>query len=81
LFEIGEHELEIQRLGVPQRIDAARGVPHRGIIENAQDMRERIDLTQRSEDRRISCAIPDDAPNVHVLHCGICDFSGLVERG
>ena len=81
LFQIGEHQLEIERLRIPQRIDAARRMRHRGIVENAQDVRERIDLTQGRQHGGIACAVAHDSTHINVLHRGVRHLAGLVERG
>ncbi len=85
LFEIGEHQLEIERLRISQGIDAARGVRHGGIVEDAQHVRERVHLAQRRQHRgiarRFSFCGAHDAPDVDVLDGGIGHLFRLIERG
>src|ERR1700726_3026193 len=51
------------------------------IIANPQERRERVDLTQWRQNRRIARTVADDAADVHIFHRGIGDFAGLVKRG
>ena len=81
LVEIGEHQLEIQRDGVAQRIDAAGRMRHGRIVEHAQHVCQRVHFAQRRQHRGIPRAALGHATDVDVLHGGIGHFARLVERG
>ena len=46
---IGEQQLEVDRLGVGDRVDAAVGVRHRLVVEAAHDVRQRVRRAQVAE--------------------------------
>ncbi len=84
LFEVGEHQLQIERLRVAQRIDAARRMRHGGIVEDAQHVGQRVHFAQRRQ-RGIARSLffrgAGDAAHVHVFHRGVGDLFRLIKRG
>ena len=81
LLEVGEHQFEVQRDGVAQRVDAAGRVRHGGIVEDAQHVRQRVHFAQRREDGGIARAALGHAADVHVVDGGVGHLARLVERG
>ena len=48
-FEVGEHQLRLDRLGIADRIDRTFDMDHIAIRETAQDVRDGVDLANVSE--------------------------------
>ena len=50
LRQVGEHELELDRLDVAQRVDAAAHVDHVLVVEAAHDVHDHVDLREGERD-------------------------------
>ena len=81
LIEVGEHQFEVQHLGVAQRIDRTRGVRHGGIVENAQHVRQRIHFAQRRKHGGILRAVLHHAADVNVLDGRVGNLFRIVKLG
>ena len=81
LIEVGEHQFEIEHLGVAQRIDRARGVSHGGIVENAQHVRQRVHFPQRRKHGGILRAVLHHPADVNVFDRRIRNFFRIVKLG
>ena len=81
LIEIGEHEFEVEHLGIPQRIDRPRRVGYRRIVKDAQHVGQRIHFAQWRQHGGIFRAVLDHAADVDVFDRGIGDLFRIVQLG
>ena len=78
LIEVGKHQFQIEHLGVTQRVDRASRMGHRWIVENAQDMRQRIYFTQRRKHAGIFRAVFHHPAEVDIFDGSVGDLFRVV---
>jgi len=79
LIVVRKNQLKIEIGGIAKRIDAALGMRHAGIVEDANDVGDGIHIAQRSE--AFAHALFLHAGEIHVLHRGVGDLLWVVELG
>ncbi len=76
--QIGKDQLEVDNLDVPVGIDGAFGVENLGIVEDSNDMGQRIDFSQPRQIEALGSTTLLDAGDIHVDHCCRCELLGLI---